>query len=147
MGVIEVVAAVRCGRRAKLMFATRGLPGSLVMPVKLMAGLACSSAVSQTFDTVLRSTCPPDDHLQVLEFQLNGPEFQKLVLPRSRALPPGCLNDAQELGFQSLLRIFGHMTTRSAHLDHQTWYTHTKLVCFPLSSADGLTAIQVHRCT
>jgi hypothetical protein len=145
MGVVEVVAAVRCGRRAKLMFATRRLPGFLVMPVKLMAGLACSSAVSQTFDTVLRNTCPPDDHMQVLEFQLNGPEFQKLVLPRSRALPPGCLNDAQELGFQSLLRIFGHMTTRSAHLDHQT--THTKLVCFPLSCADGLTAIQVHSCT
>ena len=146
MGVIEVVAAVRCGRRAKLMFATRRLPGSLVMSVKLMAGLACSSAVSQTFDTVLRSTCPPDDHLQVLNFQLNGPEFQKLVLPRSRALPPGCLNDAQELGFQSMPQIDGHMTKDQLTLITRQ-ATHTKLVCFPLSCADGLTAIQVHRCT
>ena len=146
MGVIEVVAAVRCGRRAKLMFATRRLPGSLVMSVKLMAGLACSSAVSQTFDTVLRSTCPPDDHLQVLEFQLNGPEFQKLVLPRSRALPPGCLNDAQELGFQSMPQIDGHMTKDQLTLITRQ-ATHTKLVCFPLSCADGLTAIQVHSCT
>lgn len=146
MGVVEVVAAVRCGRRAKLMFATRRLPGSLVMSVKLMAGLACSSAVSQTFDTVLRSTCPPDDHLQVLEFQLNGPEFQKLVLPRSRALPPGCLNDAQELGFQSMPQIDGHMTKDQLTLITRQ-ATHTKLVCFPLSCADGLTAIQVHRCT
>lgn len=146
MGVVEVVAAVRCGLRAKLMFATRGLPGSLVMPVKLMAGLACSSAVSQTFDTVLRSTCPPDDHLQVLNFQLNGPEFQKLVLPRSRALPPGCLNDAQELGFQSMPQIDGHMTKDQLTLITRQ-ATHTKLVCFPLSCADGLTAIQVHSCT
>ena len=146
MGVVEVVAAVRCGRRAKLMFATRRLPGSLVMSVKLMAGLACSSAVSQTFDTVLRSTCPPDDHLQVLEFQLNGPEFQKLVLPRSRALPPGCLNDAQELGFQSMPQIDGHMTKDQLTLITRQ-ATHTKLVCFPLSCADGLTAIQVHSCT
>ena len=146
MGVVEVVAAVRCGRRAKLMFATRRLPGSLVMSVKLMAGLACSSAVSQTFDTVLRSTCPPDDHLQVLNFQLNGPEFQKLVLPRSRALPPGCLNDAQELGFQSMPQIDGHMTKDQLTLITRQ-ATHTKLVCFPLSCADGLTAIQVHRCT
>jgi hypothetical protein len=46
--------------------------------------------------------------------KLNGPVFQKLV-PEHCHHVSGCLNDAQELGFQSTLWMVGHMT-RSARL-------------------------------
>ena len=117
------------------------------MPVKLMAGLAGSSAVSHTFNTVLRSTCPPDDHLQVLKFKLNGPGFQKLVLPRSRALPPGCLNDRPRAWLPILApNIWAHDHEISSPRSPDMVHTHETCLFSPFFCrwADGNPSTQLY---
>jgi hypothetical protein len=112
-----------------------------------MEVLACSSAVIHDLETGFTSTCPLDDHLQVLlRTQPYGPVFQKRIPEaRSRARTATRLLERRPRAWLPTLALNSRAHDQISLPDHKiSEGTHTKLVCFPLSCAGGLTAVQVY---